>query len=68
MLSQDNVMLSQDMFSGSGMGGYGGVSQVDVDNELVLSMEGLTFKDPEAARRKTPKKSSSSGSGKNNFS
>ncbi|VUZ40810.1 unnamed protein product [Hymenolepis diminuta] len=68
MLSQDNVMLSQDMFSGSGMGGYGGVSQVDVDNELVLSMEGLTFKDPEAARRKTPKKSSSSGSSKNNFS
>ncbi|KAM3179369.1 hypothetical protein ACTXT7_000673 [Hymenolepis weldensis] len=68
MLSQDNVMLSQDMFSGSGMGGYGGVSQVDVDNELVLSMEGLTFKDPEAARRKIPKKSSSGGLGKNHFS
>lgn len=41
MLSQDNMMLSQDMFSG---GGYGGASQAD-PNDIVLSMEGLTFKD-----------------------
>ncbi|KAM7537063.1 hypothetical protein Aperf_G00000067545 [Anoplocephala perfoliata] len=45
LLSQDNIMLSQDVFSGGALGPTG------LENELVLSMEGLTFKDPEAVRK-----------------
>lgn len=38
-------MLSQDVFSGGAFGPTG------FENELVLSMEGLTFKNPEAVRK-----------------